>query len=171
MSEWANVALIKKAKTLEGGLLVRSTEGLPFLLQEGMEVVFVPPVLRVPRQGRVESVEEKENNTYLVIFSSIDSIELSEQLVGHYCLVKKADLPHDYDKKASLDLVGFSLKTADHTLVGTIDSLEENPAHPLLVVRYEGRQIRVPLVDDLVCSFDEKERVIVMDLPDGLLSL
>ncbi len=171
MSEWANVALIKKAKTLEGGLLVHSIKGLPFLLQEGMEVIFVPPQLKVPRKGRVESVEEKGEGTYLVAFSSVDSIDVSEQLVGCYCLVKKADLPDNYDKKSSLDLVGFTLKTADNTFVGTVDALEENPAHPLLVLHYEGRTIRVPLVDELVRSFNEQERVMVMDLPAGLLSL
>ena len=57
MSTWVIVARLTKAKTVEGGLFVRSTEGLPFLLEEGMEVVFVPPVLRVPRQGCVTSIE------------------------------------------------------------------------------------------------------------------
>ena len=137
MSDWVNIARLTKAKTLEGGLFVRSTEGLPFLLKEGMNVVFVPPVLKVPRTGCVESVEEKGDGVYLVFFSSIDSIDLSEQLVGHYCLVKKTDLP----------------------------------AHPLLVVNHEDREVRVPLVDDFLVSLNEEERVIVMNLPSGLLSL
>ena len=108
---------------------------------------------------------------YLVTFSSIDSIDLSEQLVGHYCLVKKAALPNDYDKSASYDLRGFTLKDADNTVIGSIESVEENPAHPLLVLSYEGRKVRIPLVDELLLSLDEEERVVVMDLPAGLLSL
>lgn len=171
MSDWVNIARLTKAKTLEGGLFVRSTEGLPFLLKEGMNVVFVPPVLKVPRTGCVESVEEKGDGVYLVFFSSIDSIDLSEQLVGHYCLVKKTDLPANYDKSAGFDLLGFVLKDMDGTLIGTVVSLEENPAHPLLVVNHEDREVRVPLVDDFLVSLNEEERVIVMNLPSDLLSL
>ena len=91
--------------------------------------------------------------------------------MGHYCLVKKSDLPANYDKSAGFDLLGFALKDIDGTLIGTVVSLEENPAHPLLVVNHEDREVRVPLVDDFLVSLNEEERVIVMNLPSGLLSL
>ena len=67
--------------------------------------------------------------------------------------------------------MGFALKDMDGALIGTVVSLEENPAHPLLVVDHEDREVRVPLVDDFLVSLNEEERVIVMNLPSGLLSL
>lgn len=59
MGSWTNVAALLRAKTNEGGLSVKPTEGLPFLLEKGMEVTFVPPVLRIPRSGKVLDVEWK----------------------------------------------------------------------------------------------------------------
>lgn len=171
MSKWAIVARLTKAKTHEGDLFVRSAEGLPFLLEEGMEVVFVPPVLKVPRSGVVESIEEKGNDLYQVSFSTIDSIDLSEQLVGHYCLVKKADLPADYDTNDSFEVIGYTLKDSEGSYIGIVHSVEENPAHPLLVVEYDQHDVRIPLVDELLVSLDEEEKCIVMDLPAGILSL
>ena len=42
MGSWTNVAALLRAKTNEGGLSVKPTEGLPFLLEKGMGVTFVP---------------------------------------------------------------------------------------------------------------------------------
>lgn len=93
MSAWARVANLGKAKNLKGGLLAYPCEGLPFLLEEGMEVVFVPPVLRVPRVARITRVQEQAGGAHLVSFDSISTIDQAEQLVGHSVLVRKADLP------------------------------------------------------------------------------
>ena len=93
MSAWARIANLGKAKNLKGGLLAYPCEGLPFLLEEGMEVAFVPPVLRVPRTGRITHIQEQAGGAYLVSFDSILSIDQAEQLAGHSVLVRKADLP------------------------------------------------------------------------------
>lgn len=178
MSAWANVATIGKAKNLKGGLLVYAREGLPFLLEEGMEVTFVPPVLRTPRTGRVLSVVPQGGNAHLVTFDTIDSIELAERLQDHCCLVRKADLPEDYDQTL-LDLVGFMVSTEDQGPMGRVVAIEENPAHPLLVIELdhedageeEPRLARIPLVEDFIASIDEAEQVLNLVLPEGLLDL
>lgn len=178
MSAWANVATIGKAKNLKGGLLVYAREGLPFLLEEGMEVTFVPPVLRTPRTARVLSVVPQGANAHLVTFDTIDSIELAERLQDHCCLVKKADLPEDYDQTL-LDLVGFMVSTEDQGPIGRVVAIEENPAHPLLVIELDHEdadeeepcRARIPLVEDFIASIDEAKQVLNLVLPEGLLDL
>lgn len=177
MSAWANVATIGKAKNLKGGLLVYAREGLPFLLEEGMEVTFVPPVLRVPRTGRVTSIAPQGQGAYLVFFDTIDSIDLAEKLQEHSCLVRKSDLPEDHDR-GLLDLVGFTLVDADGSTIGRVVALEENPAHPLLVVELEdaaagksAKPARIPLVEEFIIDVDEGEATIEMRLPEGLLDI
>lgn len=186
MSAWANVATIGKAKNLKGGLLVYAREGLPFLLEEGIEVTFVPPVLRVPRTGRVISIAPQGQGAHLVFFDTIDSIDLAEKLQDHSCLVLKRDLPEDYDR-GLLDLVDFALLDADERTIGRIVALEENPAHPLLVVELEdaagtsdmsidteeetAKLVRVPLVEEFIIDIDEGEATIEMNLPEGLLDI
>ena len=145
MSAWARVANLGKAKNLKGGLLAYPCESLPFLLEEGMEVAFVPPVLRVPRTGRITHIQEQ--------------------------LVRKADLPEGYDRSL-LDLVGFEVFSRDQGHIGTIVSLEENPAHPLLVVESStGSTIHIPLVEEFLVDLNEEERRIGFDLPAGLVEL
>lgn len=171
MSNWANVAELTKVKNLEGGLVVRARAGLPFLLEEGMDVCFVPPVLRIPRTGKVKRLVEQGDGRFVVYFDSIPSIDEAEKLVGHFCLVKKADLPEGWDESA-FDLSGLAVQLPDGQFVGTVIDVLENPAHPLLELeRQNAGNALVPLVDEFIVEVDEEAGVIVMDLPAGLLEL
>ncbi len=171
MSNWANVAELTKVKNLEGGLVVRARAGLPFLLEEGMSVTFVPPVLRLPRTGTVKRLVEQGDGRFVVYFDSIPSINEAEKLVGHFCLVKKADLPEGWDN-TGFDLAGLEVRLPDDQLVGTVVGVLENPAHPLLEIeRPDAGNALVPLVDEFIVEVDEVAGLIVMDLPAGLLEL
>lgn len=177
MSEWANVATIGKAKNLKGGLLVYAREGLPFLLEEGLEVAFVPPVLRAPRTGRVVSVANQGGGAYLVHFDSVDSIDIAERFQDHSCLVRRADLPEGALDGAA-DLIGFSVVDETETVLGKVIAREENPAHELLVVELAGdggeatpQLARIPLVDAFIQDIDAEHETIRVDLPEGLLEL
>lgn len=58
--------------------------------------------------------------------------------------------------------------------MGTIEEVQSNPAHPLLVLRSEQKQadlVLIPFVDEFVVGIDEDEKCIVMDLPSGLLEV
>lgn len=180
MSAWANVATLGKAKNLKGGLLAYAREGLPFLLEEGLEVTFVPPVLRVPRTGRVVAAVNQGTGAYLVYFDTIDSIDLAEKLQDHSCLVRRSDLPEAALEDAA-DLVGFTVKV-DGEALGTVVSIEENPAHALLVVELAARAseagestgariVRIPLVDAFITDLDSEHSTLTVELPEGLLDL
>lgn len=173
MRTWANVAELAKPKNLTGGLVARSAPGLPFLLEEGMEVAFVPPQHDAPRRARVASVQDAGKGGYLVTFEGVDSIDVAERLAGCRCLVRRADLPEDALAAEADTLVGFEVHDARAGLVGTVASVVENPGQFLLSVERPdgGEEVLVPLVDALVRGLDENARRIDVDVPDGLLEL
>lgn len=178
MDSWTNVAALLRAKTNEGGLSVVATEGLPFLLEEGMEVTFVPPVLRIPRSGKVHALEEVGEGRYLVWFDCIDNRTDAEKLEGHFCLVRTSLLPEGFADQAPVDLTGFVVADEVGQEIGTVLRLEENPAHALLVVKRAGAldgndqdEVLIPLVDEFLVSVDEDSREIRVSLPEGLLDL
>lgn len=192
MDAWANVAALTKAKNREGGLFVQSTKGLPFLLECGMPVAFVPPVLRVPRFTRVQRIEETSKG-YLVFFEGITTQTDAEALVGHYCLVPEANLPEGWDDAEEASFIGFDVFVVDDGAevaahnnsdtsnkatfpswyVGRVVDIEENPAHPLLVVTMAdtGREVYIPLVEEFIVLCTPEEGTLVLQLPAGLLDL
>lgn len=180
MGSWTNVAALLRAKTNEGGLSVKPTEGLPFLLEKGMEVTFVPPVLRIPRSGEVLDVEEIAEGRYMVWFDCIDNRTDAEKLEGHFCLVRTSCLPENYMDKQDIDLTGFSVVDENAGCIGRVVRIDENPAHALLVVdrglvsdSFEGREdeVLIPLVDEFLVAVEEEMGEIRVSLPDGLLDL
>lgn len=195
MGSWTNIAALLSAKTKEGGLSVKPTEGLPFLLTEGLEVTFVPPLLRFPRSAKVARVEHPSSDRYLVYFEGIDTRNDAELLEGHFCLVRTSDLPEGFELADERALVGYIVVDALRGTVGKVIRMEENPAHPLLVVLPEvgsgsvedddgkvlpfesdmtdsaNREVLIPLVDAFIRDVDEEAGILHASLPDGLLDL
>ena len=172
MVSWTNIACLLKAKNNEGGLSVKPTEGLPFLLEPGMEVTFVPPVLRMVRSAVVEEVVEMGNGKRMVYFDAITDRNLAENLEGHFCLVPTSRLPEGFDQLQGSGLEGFLLYDPKAGLVGEIVDMQENPAHPLLLVkRTDGEELLVPLVEEFLVEVSDAKRTVTMTLPDGLLDL
>jgi 16S rRNA processing protein RimM len=67
------------------------------------------------------------------------------------------------------DLCGFIVQLSDKSQVGTIADVSENPGQWLLNVRTkEGKDILIPLHEDLILGIDRRKKIIKMDLPEGL---
>lgn len=172
MKSWANIAKFGKAKNLEGGLSVIPAEGLPFLLSRGLEVTFVPPVLELPRKSKVSEIQQQGNNRYVVYFEDIPDKTTAQLLEGHYCLVRRSDLPEGFDRGEHDNLINLVVVDEAEGELGPVIRVEENPAHPLLVVEAgKGSLHYIPLVDEFITSVDEAAGVIRVALPAGLLDL
>ncbi|MEG2850125.1 MAG: 16S rRNA processing protein RimM [Raoultibacter sp.] len=171
MGAWVSVAELVKAKTLEGGLVVRPAHGLPFLLQAGMSVTFVPPLLTAPKTAVVAEIALLKEDWHLVHFAGIDSIDAAEDVVGRFCLVRKSDLPLDYALCQPLWWQGFTVHDADRGLLGTISNVIENPAQHLVCVQGEAGEIMIPLVDEFVQAIDSAGKRLEVSVPQSLLDL
>lgn len=137
MHTWANVAKLTETKARSGGLVARCAAGLPFLLSEGIEVAFVPPVLDAPRRGRVTAVRPLGEGEAAVTFDSVGSIDVAEQLVGCCCLVRRDELSAEDRRaleEAELDLAGFQVWDAAAGFIGMVLCVVDNPAQSLLSV-------------------------------------
>ncbi|BDE96250.1 ribosome maturation factor RimM [Raoultibacter timonensis] len=169
MHDWANVAELVKPKSLQGGLVARSAPGLPFLLHEGTEVAFVPPVLDAPRRGVVREVGHLGDGAYLVLFDGVDSIDSAEALAGCSCLVRRSDLPDGFDRVVERELAGFEVYDEDAGFVGSVREIIDNTAQRLIAIDGEAGEVLVPYVDAIVIDVDREARTVRTRMPQGLL--
>lgn len=170
MREWADIAVLAKAKNLQGGFVVRAAAGLPFLLEEGMEVAFVPPVLDAPRQATVRAIEQ-HGTDIVVFFDGVDDRGVAERLSGCHCLARRADLPEDA-LLGHAGIVGWHAIDEAAGFEGTVTDVIDNPGQSLLELTGEdGRVVLVPLVDDFIVGFDEQAELIELAAPAGLFDL
>ena len=171
MHAWVDVAVLAKTRNLNGRFVARGAAGLPFLLEPGDEVAFVPPQLDAPRRAIVAEVKPLDDRTAEVAFEGVDG-GIAGVLVGCHCLV-----PRDSFDAAVLDEApglweGWKVIDEAHGEIGVVAGLIENPAQCLLEVqRPDGNTMLVPVVDEIVRDVDAEAGAVSVALPNGLLEL
>ena len=173
MRAWKDVATLVKTKNLKGRFVVRPAANLPFLLEEGMRVAFVPPQTDVPREAVVDFVAEQGDGAFEVGFDAIGDKVCASKLVGCHCLVKRSELAWDELEGAPETWAGWVVVDEGGLLVGEVNEFVDKPGQALLSVeRADGNgEVYLPVADELILSVDAGERRIVMEIPVGLLDL
>ena len=174
------VALISKPKGLRGEIVVRSCDDLPLRLYEGLEVWIVPPTLEGARKTCVASLQLQAKG-HVATLEGVSDASASRELAGRYLLARSADLeeaprlgPDSDDSQQSLaaslhDYVGCLVCDEVEGAIGRVLRIEDNPAHPLLVVEAGSQDVLVPFVEEFVKG-RHADRLEVR-LPCGLTEL
>jgi 16S rRNA processing protein RimM len=92
-------------------------------------------------------------------------------LAGQWLLVKKNDLPPlGEDEFYLAELKGMEVRDSQGQCLGQVHSLAGGGAQELLEIRNQhGHKALLPLVRPLLRELDLEKRLIVFDLPSGLL--
>lgn len=117
----------------------------------------------------IEHKKAEFEDEVILKLRGINTIEQAELYLGRTLLLPPKQIQKS--KHQELDLIGFSI--VDHILgnIGTIVALIENPLQILATVRHQDIENLVPLADELIEEIDEKEKIIYMNLPEGLLEI
>ena len=67
-------------------------------------------------------------------------------------------------------LVGWRVLDGDSE-IGTVTSFVDIPENPCIEVRTQGGELMIPLHDDLVSEINQKDKILRMSLPSGLLEI
>ena len=124
----------------------------------------------------VESIRNNSHATSLLKMEGVDDEHAVSLLVNKSIYVPKEEFEQlsqaDEADAFPLDyFIGFVLKDGSE-VVGEIVDVNDVTDNVLFVVeRSDGTILQVPAVDELVVDVDDDDKTIVMDLPDGLLSL
>jgi 16S rRNA processing protein RimM len=116
----------------------------------------------------------------LVRFAGVKDRDAAAALGGTWLTVDSGTLaaPEDPDEFRDHDLVGLSVRTADGTVVGTVEDVLHYGQDVLAVRPLGGREggtaapaaILVPFVKAIVTEVDVAAGVLVIDPPLGLLN-
>jgi 16S rRNA processing protein RimM len=164
------VAEILKPRGIRGEVLARSQTDVPGRFETLQRV-----------QARLASGEDvtvevaeawQHKEDWVLKFAGVDSIEQADRFRGAELWVSAAErgeLPGEEFFQS--DLIGLNVvDAATGGMLGVVEDVEQYGGPPLLVLRYEGREVLIPFVPD-ICGVDLAGKVIRATLPDGLLDL
>ena len=124
----------------------------------------------------VNSCRPKSSETVLLTIDGIGNEQEAARLVNHDIFALKRDYGAVSEEEEAdgypLDFfIGFELRDSEGSRVGEIIDVDEQTENAIFIVSRDDAELMVPATDDLIVEFDVDSRVMVMDLPEGLLDL
>ena len=109
----------------------------------------------------------------IIALEGIDTMSAAEGLAGAELRIEADALqPLPHGSFYQHDLVGCSVEMPDGVAIGTVTSVEGSGVGARLVVQGgNGREILIPLAEEIVVGVHLGARKIVVQPPDGLLDL
>ena len=114
-----------------------------------------------------------QGDYHIIKFEDVDTKNDAEKLRNarlHIETEKVQDFLEEEENTFWNFLLGFTLMNEDEE-IGKIEDIYYLDTHELAMLQYESRELLVPLHEDLIEIIDEKNKIIAMALPDGLLDL
>ncbi len=171
MSKWYNVGKIVNTHGLRGEVRVLSLTDFP------EERYKKGSTLSIFKEGGKEGIPvtidaHRKHKTFdLLTFENYTSIQLVEPFKGSVLKVHEDQLG-DLDEGEFYfhEIVGCEVRTVDGDVIGQVKEVLTPGANDVWVVsRIGGDDAYIPYIDDVVKSVDPDEKVIIIDLMDGLL--
>ncbi|WP_375418713.1 ribosome maturation factor RimM [uncultured Hymenobacter sp.] len=120
----------------------------------------------------VERVQPQAGKRVLLTLRGIARIEDAEPLRGSKLYLPLTELPElDEDQFYFHDVIGFTVVDKELGELGTVENFYELPQQDVLAMRYQGQEVLIPVVDELVSHADMEARKIFVNLPEGLLDV
>jgi 16S rRNA processing protein RimM len=107
-------------------------------------------------------------------FEDIDDRDAALVISSKPMFARSSDLPAPTPVQTVQipDFVGYQLLNEhDQSLIGTITDIIEYPHQIMAVLDCAGKEVIIPLAVQYVKSEDVDKRILVVDLPEGLLDL
>ncbi|MGY3054514.1 16S rRNA processing protein RimM [Pedobacter sp. UYEF25] len=160
---------------------VTKTKGLKGELQVFFEFAdydqLAPEIIFADMNGKlvpyfVSTYKLQKNSTGYFYFDDLDHIDKAQLLVKKKLYLPLAEMPERGEEEFRYtDLKGFT--AVDQTLgkLGEITEVHEYPQQFVAAVFYKEKEVLFPLNEDFIVEIDEDEKLLTLDLPEGLLDV
>ncbi|MFN8275919.1 MAG: ribosome maturation factor RimM [Chitinophagales bacterium] len=136
-----------------------------------------PPHLFLEKDGIfqplfIESWTTTGLNDAILKVEDINSPELARKLNNQELFLTEADAKKWLAKEEDdlVWLIGYQAMDGTE-LLGPITDLMTLPAQILATINYQGRELLVPLTDDLITDINKRKKQIIFTLPEGMRDL
>ncbi len=106
----------------------------------------------------------------IIKLSGIDTIEQANNLIGKLLLLPSKQVKN-VKNTDDWNLAGYLMIDQKQGVLGTIVGVIENTYQSLALLNFNERELMVPLVEEIVLEINDKKKEVLVDLPDGLLTL
>lgn len=121
----------------------------------------------------IEEYRFRSDSTALVKLEGVDTAERARMFtnVEVYFPVKHAEEAEEGELTWNF-FIGFQMKEVNHGNLGEVVDVDTATINTLFIVeREDGEELLVPAQEEFIVEINQQQRVITVELPDGLLHL
>ena len=120
----------------------------------------------------------QEAGDLIVHFEEVESREQAAKIVSRPVFLRPTDIIPLEEKEIALETIEPHLKYLHYQIeevelgkIGEIVRIEIFPQQEMAFVEYQGREVMIPLHPSFVVKEDKENRVLRLDLPEGMLEI
>jgi 16S rRNA processing protein RimM len=161
---------IVKKYSFKGELLAKLETDEPQIYQE-LDAVFID------FRGRlipyfIEQSQLHKSNLLRLKFEDVETEEDADALLKAELYLPLSALPKlEGDKFYFHEVIGFFIIDKNFGPVGTIVSVNDTTAQALFVIDRDGKEILIPMNDELIIEVNRDKKSILVETPEGLIDL
>ena len=120
----------------------------------------------------IESSSIHKNDFLRVQFEDVKNEDEADYLLGSEVYLPLALLPKlEGNKFYYHEVIGFEIEDKTLGVFGKIVSINDTAAQPLFEVLNGNVEMLIPMIDQFLVKIDRDNKIILMDLPDGLIQM
>lgn len=113
-----------------------------------------------------------KGNRAIATFEDVGTAEKADELRGKGLYLPLDMLPELEENQFYYhEIIGFQVQDAKSGIIGTIENINSSSMQDLLVLNAGGREILIPVNDEILNTVDRKAKILHVNLPDGLLKV
>src|SRR5690606_16616007 len=107
-----------------------------------------------------------------VRFEDVDTEQKADEIIGLDVYLPMSFLPDLDDEQFYYhEIIGFTAEDVSFGKIGIVKGVNDSAAQALFEIEREGKQILIPVNDDFIKKVDKKNKVLLLDTPEGLIDL
>ena len=119
----------------------------------------------------IDNVRSFSKNVFIVKLKEIMSEDEVDEIIHKHIYIDSTEMESNIDSGFFYnDLINFDVIT-DSKKIGRIENINSNLPQPVFEIIYDSRKVLIPIHEDLIKKIDKKNRIIYLDIPNGLLEI
>ncbi len=161
---------IRKCNRKTGELSIRTNTEVP----EGQNA---PPLVFIEIDGGLvpfylSSIRQRDSNTIQILLEDYASLAKAQQFVDCAVFLPKKGMKDMENEQFDYnEIIGFNVIDKIHGDIGTLEDILDRPEQEILQINFEGKEILIPLVDEMFEKINDKKKQIFICAPEGLIDL
>lgn len=102
----------------------------------------------------------------------VDSIEQAEDLKNKGLYLPLEKLPAlEEDQFYFHEIIGYEVKDAEGGMLGIVKGIYELPHQDLVAMEYKGKEVLIPIAEEIIKTVSHEHKILHVELPAGLLQI